>query len=63
VNHVYYVRYLNDRAGDPVLGLEKLLSEEEPASFRSRLKSEGFECVRGEWVMPGAILSVEEKVK
>lgn len=63
MTHVYHVRYLNDRAGDPVHGLEKLISEEEPTDFRSRLKSEGFECTRGTWVMPAAILSVEEKIK
>jgi hypothetical protein len=63
LTRTYHVRYLNDRAGDPVHGLEKLTSEEEPPDFRSRLKFEGFEGTRGAWVMPGAILSVEEKSK
>jgi hypothetical protein len=63
MSNVYHVRYLNDRAGDPVHGIEKLISEEDFADFRSRLKSEGFECARGTWIMPAAILSVEEKVK
>jgi Lar family restriction alleviation protein len=51
MSNVYHVRYLNDRAGDPVHGIEKLISEEDFADFRSRLKSEGFECTI-EYVFP-----------